>query len=134
MAVVADDGGQGGVRHMTWRTASNQVLWFETLLWLGRGAVPVLLRGAPDAVPLRIEGSRGTLLVILNLNADTLPRVEWLLADPIPQHGRVWRLDAGSWKELNVDWAFGPEKMRRLTIFEPVAPWDVVWYWLPNTT
>lgn len=134
MAVVADDGEQGGIRHMTWRTAFNQVLWFETLLWLGRGAVPVLLLGAPDAVPLRIEGSRGTLLAILHLSADPLPRVEWLLADPLPKHPSVWRLAEGSWKELNVDWASGPEKMKRLTIFEPVAPWDVVWYWLPKTT
>ncbi len=133
VAVVADDGAAGGIGAMPWRTAARQRLWFETLAWLGRGAVPVLLANAPDAMPLRIEGRDGTLLVIIQLHLDPLPEVTWLLGDPLPRRPWVWRLEQGRWMPLKASWEPGPGTMQRLTLSTAVDPLDVAWFWLAES-
>ncbi len=130
VAVVADDGASGGIQAMPWRNAARQALWFETLAWLGQGSLPMLLEGAPDTVPLRIEGREGTLLVVIQLNLDPLPEVTWLLGDPLPKRPVVRRLQERRWKPLKASFEPGPGSMQRLTLSTRVNPLDVAWFWL----
>ncbi len=126
VAVLADDSRRGGLMKMSFRNSQRQTHLMQVLTWLSRGRLPILLRNAPDAVPIRIDLEKsGLLLSVINAGLDRLVTLDFEVGDVTGTVMSVKRLSEQGWVDVQYFAQMRPDGFLSLTLRTTVDYIDV---------